>query len=447
MLCTPGCRVPLLLAAALALAAAAAGAEEPRSDAEIARDDRISELEEKVEVLAAELEKSRSDAAMPESGTLASAFGLGPAASKVYQVTRGLSLGAYAEASYRKLVGDAQGASDSTDFERLVLYTGYKFSDRILFNSEVEFEHGTTSTTLSSGGGSVSVEFANLDFMLRDEINARIGLLLLPMGFINEIHEPPYFHGVARPEVERQIIPSTWRENGAGIFGNLFGDLVEYRVYAVNGLSAEGYDSTGLRAGRQSGNRAIAEHGAVTARVDWLPLEGLLVGGSVFHGNAGQNQTIAATPLPDTPTTIWDAHAEFERFGLHLRGLVTMAHLRDAGRLTTALRAIGEIGATETVASELLGVYGEAAYDVLPLLFRDTEMSLEPFFRYEYLDTQHGVPSGFAANPNREIEIHTVGVSFKPIPQVVLKADYRSRDAKGGARLSDEFNLGMGLAF
>ncbi len=434
-------------AAALSLAAVAAAAEPEKSDVELAAEDRISELEHKVEVLASELEKSRTDAAVPETEELKSSFGLGPAASKVYQVTRGLSLGAYAEASYRKLVGDAQGAKDSTDFERMVLYAGYKFSDWILFNSEIEFEHATTSTTLSSSGGSVAVEFANLDFMWRDEINARVGLLLLPMGFINEIHEPPYFHGVARPEVERQIIPATWRENGAGIFGSLFGDAVEYRIYAVNSLTAEGYDSTGLRGGRQSGNRAIAEHGGVTARADWLPIDGLLLGASVFHGKSGQNQTIAATPIPDTPTTLWDVHAEFERWGLHLRALVTMAHLGDAGRLTTALRAISEIGATETVASEMLGAYGEIAYDVLPLAFPDTEMSLEPFFRYEYLDTQHDIPSGFAGNQAREIEIHTVGISFKPIPQVVLKADYRSRDSKGGARLSDEFNLGIGLAF
>jgi hypothetical protein len=423
-------------------------AEEPQTDAELAAEDRIAELEKKVEVLAEELEKTRSESVVPETSALKSAFGLGPAASKVYQVTRGLSLGAYAEASYRNLVGDQQGAKDSTDFERLVIYTGYKFSDRILFNSEVEFEHGTTNSTLSSGGGSVSVEFANLDFMFIDELNARIGLLLLPMGFINEIHEPPYFHGVARPEVERQIIPSTWRENGAGIFGTLFADQVEYRLYVVNGLTAEGYDSTGLRAGRQSGNRAIAEHGAVTGRVDWIPIEGLLIGASAFHGNSGQNQTISAVSLPDTPTTIWDAHAEFERWGLHLRALVTMAHLGDAGRLTTALRLIPDgIGPSESIASEMIGAYGEVAYNVWPLIQPESEMRLEPFFRYEYLDTQLELPSGFSGNDAREIEIHTVGLSFKPIPQVVLKADYRSRDSKNGTRLADEFNVGIGLAF
>jgi hypothetical protein len=177
----------------------------------------------------------------------------------------------------------------------------------------------------------------------------------------------------------------------------------------------------------------------------------LTLGASAFHGNAGQNQTLSSgattVTLPDTPTTIWDAHAEFERWGLHLRSLVTMAHLRDAGRLTTALRAINEIGATETVASAMLGVYGEVAYDVWPLLFPDSEMSLEPFFRYEYLDTQHSLPEGFGGNDAREIEIHTVGLSFEPIPQIVLKADYRSRDSKGNTRLSDEFNLGIGLAF
>jgi hypothetical protein len=84
---------------------------------------------------------------------------------------------------------------------------------------------------------------------------------------------------------------------------------------------------------------------------------------------------------------------------------------------------------------------------VLPLLFPDTEMSLEPFFRYEYYDTQYQVPSGFTSDDSQEIEVHTVGFSFKPIPQVVIKADYRSQDAKGGAEAPDEFNIGMGFVF
>ena len=123
----------------------------------------------------------------------------------------------------------------------MVLYTGYKFTDSILFNAEIEFEHATTgSTKSSSGGGSVSVEFAYLDFLLRDWANIRAGLVLVPMGFLNEIHEPVSYFGVNRPDIERQIIPSTWRENGVGIHGTLY-EQVDYQAFVINGFNARGF--------------------------------------------------------------------------------------------------------------------------------------------------------------------------------------------------------------
>lgn len=428
------------------LLAGAAAAEVP-TDRQLAQEDRIAELERTVQVLADELERTRTEMAVPEERDLEGAYGLGPAASKIYGVAQGLSLGGYGEGVYQHYFRDPGDKSDRWDQLRTVLYVGYKFSDRIVFNSEFEFEHATTSSTESAGGGSASVEFAALDFFVRDWANARAGLLLVPMGFINEVHEPTSFYGVLRPDVETQIIPSTWRENGAGVFGRLFDDRVEYRMYGVTGLNAAGYTSSNLRDGRQKGNRALAEDMAFTARVDWFPFDPLTVGGSVFVGNAGQDQVLdPGVALPDAMTTLWEAHAQYESHGLHLRGLFTMAHIDDAGALTTALRIAGNIGATETIASRMLGGYAEIAYDLMPLLRPMSEMSLTPYYRFEYYDTQDEVPSGFSADPKKEIWNHTFGFQFKPIPNVVLKTDVRLRDAKAG-NVADEFNLGFGFAF
>ena len=257
--------------AGLALAAA--------TDQVTAQEDRIAELERTVAILADELERTRRELVVPEDQPLSSQFGLGPAASKIYDLGRGLSVGGYGEGYYRNLVGDEGGEKNRADLLRMVLYTGYKFTDSILFNSEIEFEHATTGSTKSSSGGSVSVEFAYLDFLLRDWANIRAGLVLVPMGFINEIHEPVYYFGVNRPEIERQIIPSTWRENGVGVLGTLF-EQVDYQAFVINGFNAEGFDSSGLRGGRQKGNRALAEHLAFVARLDWTPIQQLVVGGS-----------------------------------------------------------------------------------------------------------------------------------------------------------------------
>ncbi len=447
------------LVAAFACLVAAGPAVADEKDEAIAQEDRIAELERTVAVLADELERTRRELAVPEDQSLASKFGIAPAASKIYEIGRGLSVGGYGEGYYRKLVGDNHGDKDRADLQRVVLYTGYKFTDNILFNSEIEFEHASTESTESSGDGSVSVEFAYLDFLLRDWANLRAGLVLVPMGFINEIHEPVYFFGVNRPEVERQIIPSTWRENGVGILGTLY-EQVDYQAFVINGFNAEGFDSSGLRDGRQNGNRALAEHLAFVARLDWTPIEQIIVGGSVYYGKSGQNQNVAVSgdfgsytvDIPDTPTTIWEVHAQYEDHGVHLRSLFTMADIGDAGALTSALApvgpggGIGQLAAGEAVGGEMLGVYGEVAYDIMPLLFPGSERTLEPFFRYSYYDTQRDVPSGFSSDKSKEIEIYTLGFSFQPIPRVVIKADYRNRTAKSGG-LSDEFNLGVGFVF
>ncbi|MEE8476407.1 MAG: hypothetical protein V3T01_13690, partial [Myxococcota bacterium] len=397
-------------------------AAEP-ADRERALEGRVAELERIVDVLVEELERTRSGLALPEDPELEASDGHGPAASKIFRVLRGLSIGGYGETAYQHLFNDDGGASDRWDLLRAVLYVGYKFNERIFFNSEIEFEHATTSSTRSSSGGSASVEFAELDFFAWDWASPRIGLLLLPMGFLNEIHEPPYYYGVARPDVETQIIPSTWRENGVGLFGRLFDDRVAYRMYAVAGLNAAGFTPSNLRGGRQKGNRSLAEHIAFTARIDWTPLPEFLIGGSVYHGNSGQNQVIGGVRIPDSPTTLWEAHAQWEAAGWHLRGLFAMAHIGDAGDLTTALRAAPDgtgtiLSGGETIAERMIGGYAEIAYDLLPLFFADAEASFSPYYRFESYDTQHRVPSGFSRDTSKEIRNHTIGLQYRPLSNV-----------------------------
>jgi hypothetical protein len=450
------CITFVLLGAGFAVAQTPEAQPPPPTQAQLAQEDRIAELERTVKVLADELERTRADVTVPEEEELESKYGLGPAASKIFAAARGLSLGGYAEGNYQAIVNDSDGEQNHTDLLRAVLYVGYKFNESIVFNSEIEFEHATTEATASSGPGAVSVEFATLDYFWRDYANARAGLVLIPMGFLNQMHEPPYFLGVFRPQVERFLIPTTWSENGLGVFGQI-GEQIDYALYLTNGLNAKGYQATGIRDGRQKGNEALAEDPAFTGRVDWTPIPGLLLGVSAFVGNAGQDQSFDVTgvptpvKLPSTLTALWDLHAQYEWRGLHLRGLFTMTHIDDAGALTLALRpedqgGIGTIGATDVIASDLIGGYAEIGYDVLQWILPESGAALEPFFRFEYLDTQWKVPSGFSPDNANEIQVYTVGLQYTPIPNVVLKADYRNQTADAGSA-PDEINLGIGLAF
>ena len=436
----------------LVLASVGFSAEEPQESEEPREsEERLDTLERAVEILAAEQDRLRTALAVPEDEELHSVHGLGPAASKIYLREKGLSIGGYAEVLYRNFVNDRRSGNDdlnSADAERFVLYVGNKFTPRLLFNSEIEFEHGTTSE-VNDRDGSVSVEFLAVDFLLHEAANARAGLVLIPMGFLNEIHEPPFFYGVERPEPERLIIPSTWREIGAGLFGNL-GDRLRYRFYLVNGLQGDEFDLDGMRDARQKGNRARAENFALTGRIDFELHPAIQLGASVFTGKSGQNQVSerdlnsngSIDPgetfvLPDAWTTIWETHISVQARGVRARGLWTQAHIDDASELATALG--------HPVANRLIGGYAEVGADLLSWLRPESRFTLEPFYRFEYWDTNASAVGGPRDKTN-EVFAHVAGLQFKPHPNVVLKADYRALSAQGGSR-ADEFQLGLGFVF
>lgn len=420
------------------------------------RNQQQTEREEqarKQDVLAEEVDKLRTSLTLPDFEPLTmadSVYGLGPAASKIYGVEQGLSIGGYGEAFYRKDVSDkSRSDRDTTDYLRFVLYTGYKFTDRIILNAELEFEHASTST-----GGSVSVEFAYLDFLMWDWANFRAGMLLAPLGIVNELHEPVFFNGVERPEVERRIIPSTWRENGIGVFGELLPGL-EYRVYAMNAL--KGVDGNSfklkehLRSTRQKGGEALAEDIALAARIDYSPMLNAKFGASVYTGKTTHDQQYALNDeqfdYPGARLTIWDLHAMYSWQGLDLRALFAMSHLQDSDELNRIATQIGSSSAGK-IAKKMYGFYTEAAYDVMPWVLGDTEQQLSPFLRFSYIDQHAKMAGDWDAKGRYEHRIWTTGISYKPHPNVVLKVDYRNFDTlDNDHEREDEVNFGLGFVF
>jgi hypothetical protein len=395
--------------------------------------------QEKTNVLAGEVADSKTRRLIPEKKELKSEYGFGPSASSVYQVDQGLSLAGYGEAYYQNYIDDANGKRDQSDSLRTVGYFGYRFNDWILMNSEIEFEHGSTEGGASGEEGSVSVEFSYLDFFLDPAANIRAGLLLVPMGFLNEIHEPAYFHGVQRPELERYLIPTTWREMGLGLFGKI-GDDVEYRSYLINGLRANSYSSEGIRDARQSGAEAITEDVAWVSRLDYTPTEevpGLMLGSAFYIGNAGQDDLFIDDSV-NARTTMLEGHAQYKNSGLELRALGVWTSIGDSEKLSQALNT--------TVGERQYGWYTEAAYDVLPLFGNPEGHYLAPFVRYERLDTQASVPDGFAADSAQNRKVYSVGLTYKPISQVAIKAEYRGFTSAGEVDPADSVFLGMGFS-
>jgi hypothetical protein len=409
-----------------------------------APEERVAEVERKQGVLTDEVRKLREVIVLPETKELKSYYGLGPAASKIYQIERGLSIGGYGESSFRTELHDSEGKDDEFDFLRFVLYVGYKYNDWIVLNSEIEFEHATDGATVSSSDGSVSVEFANLDFLFHEKFNVRAGLMLVPIGFINQIHEPPFFLGNRRPPVERQIIPSTWRSNGVGLFGELLPGLT-YNAYGITSFNAKGYSESNLRSARQSGNREKANDWSFVGRLDYdpNPAWGWTMGGTVYVGDQGQDEKYGPEDMQRRAgvfTQIYEIHTQVNYRKLHFRALGTTVVIDDAALLSLDPDINGPI------AESMYGVYTEIGYDILPLIFPDTTHSLMPWFRYSWLDTQNGMPNGFARDRSQRRDYYEVGLQYKPIPQVVLKAEYRIEDRQEGTA-PDGLQLGGGFVF
>jgi hypothetical protein len=390
--------------------------EELRDGGAGADDARLDELERRLAILAGEIETMTIGEAAATADTVQ--HGLGPAASKIYRTEKGVSIGGYGEMIYqgfdsKRDDGSRSGKTDSLDFLRAVVATGED--------------------------GEVAVEFAYVEYRHRPWLNVRAGLLLPPMGFINELHEPTVFLGAKRPEVERVIIPTTWRENGAGLWGET--ENFSYRAYILNGFDGEGFEASGLRGGRQKGSKAKANDLAFTGRFDYVGTAGLTAGVSLWHGGSGQDLEDTSGDPVDATTTIVDVHLDWRFRGLELRAVGVRGEVDDVAQLNDALGFAGD----DSVGETLEGAYVQLGYDVFSRGDHG-QQALIPFVRWESLDTQKEVPSGFGDDPGNDRDILTVGLQWQPIDHVVLKAEWQDHDNEAG-RGTDQISLLLGYIF
>ena len=351
------------------------------------------------------------------------------------------TIGGYGELHLNMEKPDGGSFKSMLDLHRFVLFFAHRFNDRFQFYSEIELEHAFVA---ESGGvavpGSIQIEQAFIDWRLLKgsslALYLRAGAILVPMGIVNQWHEPPIFNGVERPQVDRVIIPTTWREGGVGIWGQPK-EKLRYEFYVMSGLDASGFSgSSGLRGGRLKVTEAELNGPAFVGRLEWEPILGMIVGVSPYFGWAGPRE------LPDLNVRVGGASGDWRtiRKGFEARSLIAYFHVSDTG----ALRVVqpGELDPTSTVGSNLFGVYGELGYNAL--YYVDTEMALVPFVRVDYYDTTFQESDPAFNLP--AFVVPTVGLSYRPIPQVVFKFDYQNQRPSAGA-VVNRWNVGVGYMF
>lgn len=321
-------------------------------------------------------------------------------------------LGGYGELHYNNLDGEG-GASDKDEFDlhRFVLFLGHTFNERTRFFSELEVEHSIAG---EGKKGEIELEQAYVEYDFTPNHRGKAGLFLMPVGILNETHEPPTFYGVERNSVEKDIIPATWWAGGAAVSGQL-GDSLSYDFAIHEGLSTTAAKSYKPRDGRQKTSEANGKNLAYTGRLKWTGLPGVEIAGSIQH------QTDITQGLDATAgsANLYELHGIYTKGPFGLKALYAQWNLDGRGPA-----AIG--------ADKQNGWYVEPSYKL--------SEQWGVFARYSLWDNKAGDNVG---SEKKQID---TGVSFKPHPDVVFKADYQKQDNDDGKN-QNGFNLGVGYQF
>lgn len=346
------------------------------------------------------------------------------------------TIGGYGEVHYSNPTGpDAHG---EVNVKRFVVFLSHSFNERIALRSELELE----DTKLEGGvsGGEIALEQVYLDYRLSAAATVRAGLVLPPIGIINETHEPPTYNGVERPSFDENVIPATWRDIGVGLVGAIPGTAgLSYRVYLLNGLVADGFTAeSGIRGGRQEGKEASFANPSLTGRLEWAR-PGLRVGGSFWYGGAANHDPAIGDGAFDAAVFVAAADARYEVGGLAFRGELATIGIADADRIVAATGA--------NVGSRIRGGYVEGAYNLLSKLAPASSQQLNGFVRYENYDTQAGLPANAVRDESLARRITTFGLSYKPVYNVVFKGDYQLRRNKAHVGQDEVLALGVGYQF
>ena len=358
-----------------------------------------------------------------------------------------LVIGGYGEVHFNQALDGSVRNNGKLDVHRIVMLFGYNFNEKTQFVTELEFEHVSE----------VYVEQAFLQHKINNALNFRGGLMLVPMGIINEYHEPTTFNGVERPLIDNVITPTTWREIGFGITGNILPASLKYQAYVLNGFN--GYDGAakvngkdGFRKGRQKGAESYISSPNLTGKIEYYGIRGLNLGVSGYFGNTQStlyngldNNNDAALAKADSSVvglSMLGVDARYSISGLQLTGQFYYAGISNSEQYNKFTASNGKLN---DVGSAMIGYYVEAGYNVLRSV--NTDLGLVPFVRYEFLDTHQSVENSITKNLAYEKTAITTGLTLALAKGAVVKTDLQFLKNAATNTYTTTFNAGIGIMF
>ena len=349
---------------------------------------------------------------------------------------------------------------------RFVIAGDYRFNKHWQLGAEIEFEAGGTGTayeientengeweTEVEKGGEVALEQFHITYTLNRAFNVRAGHMVLPVGLTNAHHEPILFYGTSRPESETIIIPSTWHETGLSIYGSVGHDWssVRYEAYVTTGLNANGFDRNTWVAGGKQGlfETDNFTSPAYTARVEYLGVPGLRLGATAYYcHNTGANsdKPNMYAQYGNIPVTIITADAQYLHRYFTIRANCIWGNLGKSDKINERNHRLGSspYSSLTPVAKRAIAYGAEAGLNIKSLIHNAKFPDIVPFVRYEYYNPQYEVIGTASADKRLEIGMWTAGFNYKPLPFLVVKADYTTRRIGQGAyNRENEFALGV----
>lgn len=352
-----------------------------------------------------------------------------------------VQIGGYAQIDYNQPVVDGKMSNGKLDVHRMVLLFGYRFNERTNFVTEIEVEHVKE----------VYVEQAYLNYEILPWLDFRGGLMLVPMGIVNEYHEPPTFNGVERPNLDSKVVPTTWREIGAGFTGRIDNASIKYQLYVMNGFN--GYNNggvfrgtDGLRKGRQKGAESFMSSPTLATKIDYYGISGLKLGFSTYNGksqsslyNGIAKDDNAAIAMADSSTvgiSMIGFDARYVIGGFEARGQINVANIKNTDQYNDFTG--------KDLGSQLFGWYAELGYNLLHS--SESSQRLVPFVRYEMYNTHAKTEGGLEINGAYDRTDVTIGAGWWLTSGAVLKADYQFF-SNALNNDSGMFNMGIGIWF